>query len=113
VKLKNSRDDLKIKLLNSSLINTDIGLNHFNHNKTLYLKILHSFTQRYEDLNLQNLKALELERTLHTLKGLTLTLGMEPLTHSINALEKEISEKNLQPFKQLLKKTLKSINTLL
>ena len=110
MQLQNSRDDLKIKLLNSPLINTDIGLNYFNNNKTLYLKIIHSFTQRYENLNLQNIEQEELNRTLHTIKGLTLTLGMEPIAHSIKELEKGINEVRINSFNKLLKKTLNLIN---
>jgi len=109
VQIQNSSDDLKLKLINSSLINTDIGLNYFNKNKTLYLKILHSFTQRYENLNLKSLENEELDRTLHTLKGLTLTLGMEPITHSIKELEQGINIINLRQFNKLLEKTLNII----
>ena len=101
---------MKIKLINSPLINTDIGLNYFNKNKTLYLKILHSFTQRYENLNVQNIEKEELERTLHTIKGLTLTLGMEPIAHSIKELEKGMSEIRVKSFNKLLQKTLEVIN---
>ena len=109
MQLQNFSDDLKIKLINSPLINTDIGLNYFNNNKALYLKILHSFTQRYENLNLQNIEKEELERTLHTIKGLTLTLGMEPISHSIKELEKGINEISLRAFNKLLNETLKLI----
>lgn len=105
----NSSDDLKIKLIDSSLINTDIGLQYFNHNKTLYLKILNSFTQRYEDLDLKILEEEELSRTLHTIKGLTLTLGMETISKNVKELEEGIDEIKLQKFNHYLHNTVKSI----
>ena len=103
--LQNASDDLKIKLIHSSLINTNVGLNYFNNNKSLYLKILLSFTQRYENLNLKNLNSEELERTLHTIKGLTLTLGMTPIAHCIQELETGVDEIHLKLFHQLIKET--------
>jgi len=112
VLLQNTSDDLKIKLINSSLINTHVGLNYFNNNKSLYLKILLSFTQRYEHINLKNLNNEELERTLHTIKGLTLTLGMVPISHCIKELEKGIDEVRLKLFNQLIKETVDIINIL-
>ncbi|MBU1668615.1 Hpt domain-containing protein [bacterium] len=95
-------NDLKIELPNSPYINTTLGLKHLNHNKKLYLKILHSFIERYQNLNLKTLSKEELDRTLHIIKGLTATLGMESLNHTVEQLENNIDESLLSRFSQQL-----------
>jgi len=101
--VQNISEDLQLKLLNSSSINTNVGLIHFNQNKTLYIKILNSFIQRYENLNLKNLTRQEQERTLHTMRGLTQTLGMEQLASIIEDLEEDLNENNINFFYHNLK----------
>jgi len=101
--VQNISEDLQLKLLNSSSINTNIGLIHFNQNKKLYIKILNSFIQRYENLNLKTLAKQEQERTLHTMRGLTQTLGMEHLASIIEDLEEDLNEKNIKFFYHNLK----------
>jgi len=97
-----SNHNLKIELLNSPYINTTLGLKHLNYNEALYLKILQSFIERYQNLNLNILDEEELARTLHTMKGLTATLGMERLNHTVEQLEKNIDESLFKIFSQQL-----------
>ena len=60
-------------------INTDIGLKFLNNNRKLYFKILNSFLDRYEYLKIDTLSEDELKDVVHTIKGLSATLGMERL----------------------------------
>jgi len=100
---QNPNNNVNIALPNSPYINTTLGLKHLNHDQDLYLKILHSFIERYEDLDLSTLNKEEQARTLHTIKGLTATLGMESLTHITEQLEKNINQSLLSIFSQQLK----------
>lgn len=61
-------------------INTALGLKYLNGNKALYLKILNSFLSRYETLEIIMLSIDDLKSTMHTVKGLSSTLGMESLS---------------------------------
>ena len=88
----NSNDSAKVQLLDTISINTTLGLEYFNNNHTLYLKILKSFRERYKNLNLNDLDTEELRNTIHTLKGLAGTLGMEPLSKIIKQIEKNIDK---------------------
>ncbi len=67
-------------------INSDIGLKFLNSNQKLYLKILKSFLERYEHLDIISLESAELNDVLHAIKGLSATLGMEQL-HSLTMSE--------------------------
>jgi len=107
-----SNNNLEIKLPQSSNINTTIGLKHLNNNSSLYLKILNSFKQRYTNINIQTLNPEERERTLHTIKGLTATLGMESLLYTIQELEKRFDETLLPLFSQQLALVLEDIQNI-
>jgi len=113
MQIHNASDDIKIKLLNASYINTQIGLKHFNNNKNLYIKILNSFNQRYENLNLYDLKEEELERTLHTMRGLSATLGMEILATHLEELAEKLEEKKINIFNQQLRDIVNNINLII
>lgn len=67
------------RLPNFIYINTEIGLKFLNNNKKLYLKILNSFLDRYEYLKIDTLDSEELKDVVHSIKGLSATLGMETL----------------------------------
>jgi HPt (histidine-containing phosphotransfer) domain-containing protein len=66
-------------LPNFKYINSDIGLKFLNFNQKLYIKILNSFLERYEHLDILALESEELNDVIHTIKGLSATLGMEQL----------------------------------
>ncbi len=67
-------------------INSHIGLKFLNSNQKLYLKILNSFLDRYEYLDIITLEPQELKDVVHAIKGLSATLGMEQL-HSVTMSE--------------------------
>lgn len=98
-----------IKLPNSPHINVEIGLKYLNHNEQLYLKILNNFVTRYEAFNLDTQTEEELKSTLHTLKGLSATLGMESLSALAEALENRQSKEKLEMFNKLLNQIIKDL----
>jgi HPt (histidine-containing phosphotransfer) domain-containing protein len=61
-------------------IDTKLGLKYLNGNKKLYLKILNNFLERYQNLKIDNLNSEEFKDTIHTIKGLSATLGMVSLS---------------------------------
>ena len=64
---------------NFKYINTEIGLKFLNSNEKLYIKILKSFLDRYEHIEITSLTMEELKSVVHTIKGLSATLGMEKI----------------------------------
>ena len=109
----NISNNIKLELLNSSSINTNLGLEYFNNNSNLYIKILNRFIERNETLNLNHLNHEELKNTLHTLKGLTSTLGMVPLTTIIKQIEKESDTILINDFTQEINDIIKSIKEII
>jgi len=69
-----------IPLPNFKHIDINIGLKYLNNNRELYLKILKNFLNRYRDLKLEFLEEKELRDTIHSIKGLSSTLGMTKLS---------------------------------
>lgn len=87
------------KLLNTSThtvlsnlvnIDTSIGLNNMSGNSKHYLKVLASFYHDYKEVHLETLNDEELQRLIHTVKGLSFTIGAMRL-HEL-AKEIEISQ---------------------
>ena len=105
-------NNIKLNLLNSPAINTELGLKYFNHNTSLYLKILNRFVERNETLNLNHLNDNELKKTLHTLKGLTSTLGMLPLTAIIKQLEIKSDKILINNFTQEMSEVITNIKNI-
>ena len=105
-------NNIKLNLLNSPAINTELGLKYFNHNASLYLKILNRFVERNETLNLNHLNDNELKKTLHTLKGLTSTLGMLPLTAIIKQLEIKSDKILINNFTQEMSEVITNIKNI-
>ena len=106
------RDEMDSDFLNSPYINITLGLKHLNNNPELYLKILRSFKQRYATLDLKQIHKEELSRTLHTIKGLSATLGMESLNETIEQLEKNINESLFTLFSQQLNRIVMEIENI-
>ena len=90
--------DEEILLPNSKHININLGLKYLNGNNKLYLKILKSFLTRYKNFDINVLKEDELKNEMHTLKGLSSTLGMESLSHLAEEIHKETTAECLIDF---------------
>jgi PleD family two-component response regulator len=104
--------DNEILLPNSKYINTNLGLKYLNANKKLYLKVLNSFLERYENFDINNIKKDELRNEMHTLKGLSSTLGMESLSNLAKTLEDEKTKELLFKFSETLTIIIADLNIL-
>jgi len=100
-----------LKLPSSPYINTDIGLKYLNNNKKLYHKVLNNFLLRYETLDIEILNEEEFKSTMHTLKGLSATLGMESLTDLAQTLYTSQCEEKCNEFSLLLKLIIADLKT--
>ena len=79
-------------------IDTKVGLAHMGQNKKLYLKILKNFYKNYKDLNFKELNDDELQRVLHTIKGLSSNIGATQLSTLAQQLEENFSDLLFQEF---------------
>lgn len=100
------------ELPTSDYIDIDLGLKYLNGNKQLYLKVLNSFLTRYKDLNLKELTEDELKSTLHTLKGLSATLGMVELSTLAKSLHEKYETSLLSKFTEVLKMIIQDLHQL-
>lgn len=64
---------------NFKYIDTDLGLQHLGGNKSLYLTILKDFCAQYGGFKLQEDDKKELEMQIHTIKGLSASIGARAL----------------------------------
>ena len=86
----------KKELLHFKHIDTELGLQYLNGNEELYFKILKNFVNRYKDLQIEILDNDKINNTIHTIKGLSATLGMTELSQiatSINENKKYEKDK--------------------
>jgi len=90
------------KLSSLNTIDTDVGLKYLNGNDKLYLKILNNFLIRYRDTTSSDLNEESWERTLHSIKGLSATLGMGALSKA--TIKMELSHKKESSFIDFFKK---------
>lgn len=79
-------------------IDIDIGLKYLNNNKKLYLKILNNFLNRYRDLEIDKLKDNEIRDIIHSIKGLSSTLGMRNLSKISTLIHKSKNRDRLKDF---------------
>jgi|GEM_PF-3299829 len=83
-------------------IDINIGLKYLNNNRELYLKILKNFLNRYRDLKLEFLEDKELKDTIHSIKGLSSTLGMSNLSRVATIIHETNNMKMLPEFNSTL-----------
>jgi len=93
----------KSSLPNSEYIDTTAGLKYLNNNRELYLKILNRFLTRYREFNIKSIKKDDFKNEMHTLKGLSSTLGMEQLSNLAKKLYDEQNEELFTDFTETLK----------
>jgi PAS domain S-box-containing protein len=77
-------------------LDTQDGLRRFAGETKLYLEILKSFMQKYEDLDLKALANDELSAKLHSIAGLSGTLGAQEIYKTTRKLEKDVDSKLLE-----------------
>ena len=93
-------------------IDTKIGLKYLNGNETLYLKILNNFLLRYQDTKQHSTEKSSLKNTIHTIKGLSATLGMTDLTKSATKIENFHTEESLLNFFTKLQEVINELEAL-
>ncbi|MEA2028110.1 MAG: response regulator, partial [Campylobacterota bacterium] len=91
-------------------IDTDQGLNYLVGNTKLYLKLLHNFLNDHRDFNIQDLNQTMLERKLHTLKGLSASIGAVSLHKAIKKLEATQEPFYINAFSQELQKVVDELH---
>ncbi len=82
---ENRDNKIEIKLPNTPYIDTTLGLKYCNNNRKLYFKVLNNFVKRYQYINLNEVE--DRKKTIHSLKGITATLGMTSLSQQLIELE--------------------------
>ncbi len=92
----------EITLPNSQHINIDLGLKYLNGNRKLYLKVLNSFLTRYQNFDINKVNHENFKNEMHTLKGLSSTLGMQELSTLSRELEEKKLEEKFSKFSKLL-----------
>lgn len=101
---KNSMDKLLYKWIDIRL-----GLKYLNENVTLYLKVLENFLNRYQTLMIEGLSLDERKETLHSIKGLSATLGMTQLAKVSEKLYSNDDVTDIEPFKRVFHDTLNEL----
>jgi len=89
-------------LPHSKYIDTTAGLKYLNNNRELYLKILNRFLTRYREFDIREIEKDSFKNEMHTLKGLSSTLGMDHLTNLTKQLHDEQSEALFSDFEETL-----------
>ncbi|NOZ90497.1 MAG: hypothetical protein GXO60_04330 [Epsilonproteobacteria bacterium] len=103
--------DDKIKLFKSKYIDITMGLKYLNHNEKLYLQILKNFVTRYQDLDVESLDDDRLKDTLHTIKGLSATLGMSELSELAESIYETRNRDRLSEFSMILQLIMDELKT--
>ncbi len=86
------------------------GLLHLGGNSKLYLKILQQFYADYKDLNLEEINEQEFQRTVHTIKGLSTSIGAVSLHAISERLENIQTPELLGEFHKQLEGIIEEIN---
>jgi len=89
-------------LPHSKYIDTTAGLKYLNNNRELYLKILNRFLTRYREFDIREIEKDSFKNEMHTLKGLSSTLGMDQLTDLAKKLHDEQSTELFNDFTETL-----------
>jgi len=92
-------------------IDTDLGLSHLAGNKKLYLKILNDFLDNFEGVDLEKLEKEKFEITIHTLKGLSASIGATKLNVVVTKLNKTYSKELIIEFNQEMGAVLKELTS--
>ena len=88
------------------------GLSHMAGNKELYFKILNNFYNEYKSVDLDVLDSEELQRTIHTIKGLSANIGANGLSEITQKLEHTQDEEHFNIFYNKLNSVLTELKIL-
>ena len=101
------------KIPNFEHLDSFIGLSHMAGNKKLYFNILNDFKTKYRDLGLYTLDGDEFQRVIHTIKGLSATIGAVKLNEITKKIDNIDKKEHIENFYEELKKVFKDIDRLL
>jgi signal transduction histidine kinase/CheY-like chemotaxis protein len=93
-------------------LNVHLGLSYMNKNEKLYAKIIEQFYEKYHDLNFKLLEEDNFEITLHTIKGLSKSIGAMKLHHLVNALYEKYDKKLMDKCQEELEKVIGELQTI-
>lgn len=93
-------------------IDTMIGLVHMGNNKKLYLKVLQDFYQNHKTLDLKLLNMKELELVIHTIRGISSSIGAMKLYEITQHLDKEKNTILLEELEKALAEVLHELSVL-
>mgnify|MGYP000433100489 CR=1 FL=1 len=86
------------------------GLKHFSNNEHLYLKTLHSFARKYSSDTELSMDQEDIERVVHTIKGLSANLGAMALHKAALEFEQFPQEMTLKQVESELSHVVTEIN---
>ncbi len=108
--LKSIDEDIEIPKLKT--IDTDLGLGYLNENKKLYLKVLNNFKNKYNGIIFETLDENEFTLEVHSLSGLSETIGASFLHYLSKGLKKSQDKKQLLKMQVELDKVLDELRIL-
>lgn len=105
-KIKIQKEDCTLELPDFKNIDTKIGLSYM-HSKKLYLKVLRNFVRDFGDLDFENFDSETKRREIHSIKGLSGSIGAIKLNLLATSLGLNYEEETFKEFVKELKKVLK------
>ncbi|MBN2826116.1 MAG: response regulator, partial [Campylobacterales bacterium] len=100
-------EEITIPALES--INTSQGLAYLAGNKKLYIKLLRNFIKDYKGVDIKRLDQKSFERSVHTLKGLSASIGAMALHEITQKLENSQEDIYMNLFTQELNKIIEEL----
>ena len=91
-----SENDDEIQLPDFKHINTDVGLDNLAGNKALYVEILKDFYAMYSSFEMNRDDKKEYNMQVHTLKGLSASIGATSLTDIVKRVDESKEDEELQ-----------------
>ncbi len=107
-KNKNENTPIGAELFSAdhAAIDRVVGLKYLGGNEKGYLKVLEQFYNAYHDLNLESMEAKEFEMQMHSIKGLSATIGAMGLHY----ISKELYESKNKEFLPVFYNELEKVN---
>ena len=92
-------------------LDKETALSYLNNNKELYDSILVQFFDKYKECDLKALDNSQLDMTLHTIKGLSKSIGALKLNNLLKIFEETKEKKLIDSMERELKELLKLLET--
>jgi len=104
-------NDKEIILPNFNTIDIDIGLRYLAGNTTLYINVLKNFYNDYNNFNIDYLDDKEFSIVIHTLKGLSSSIGATALYIEADKIDKSQNREHLLDLYTRLRRVTNEIET--